>query len=96
MRDAVEDFLFDERQTHRALSRVVCDGVGDEADVTFPGNLLHDLCLSDAGRAHQKDGTLADFRNPVLAEFVFVQIGPDGIFDIFLCFLYIHRLLSPK
>lgn len=72
------------------------DGIGDKADITLSGNLLHDLCLADAGRSHQKDGTLPDFRNTVLTVFILVQISPDSIFDIFFCFLYIHGYQSSK
>ena len=94
--DAVKYLFLNEREAHSALSRMVGNGIGDETDAAFLRNLLHDLCFSDAGRPHQKDGTLPDLRNTVLAVFILVQISPDSIFDIFFCFLYIHGYQSFK
>ena len=46
---------------------MVGDGIGDKADVAFPGNLLHYLGFSYSGRAYEENGTLPDLWNFVLA-----------------------------
>ena len=54
------DLMFNKRQTHGALSCMMSNGIGHQAQLTFPGNLLHDLCLSHSRRPDQKHRSLPD------------------------------------
>ena len=71
------------------------DRIGNESDAAFPGNLLHNLCFSDSRRAHKKDRSLTDRRDPVLTKFVFCKICFYRISDLLFCSFDIHDLSSP-
>ena len=62
--------LPDKRQPHRALSRMVCDRVGHKSDLHLLCDLLHDLCLADPRRSHEKDRPLPDGRDLIFPECV--------------------------
>ena len=80
----------DEGQTDSALPCVVCDGVRDQTDPKLPGDLLHDGCLADSGRSHEKDGSLPFRRNLIGAGLVLLQVGPDCIDDFLFGFLNVQ------
>ena len=66
-----EGFFGDKRQTDGTLPGVMCDGVGDETDTAFSGNLLHNLCFTDSGSADEKNGALPDGGNHIFSVFIF-------------------------
>ena len=74
--------LLDHGQAHGALAGVVGDGIGHQGHPLLPGNLLHDLGFSDAWRAHQQNGPLANGGNGILAVLVPAEIGPDRVGDL--------------
>ena len=57
-------------KSHSTLPGVVGNGIGNKSNPAFPCYLFHNLCLSDSRRAHKKDRSLSDRRDPVLTEFV--------------------------
>ena len=64
-------FFGDKRQTDGALAGVMRDGVGNETDTAFSGNLLHNLCFSDSGSADEKNGALPHGGNDIFSIFIF-------------------------
>ncbi|CAN4045235.1 Stage 0 sporulation A-like protein, partial [Dysosmobacter welbionis] len=60
--------LFDEGQADGALSGVVGDGVGHQAHAGLGGDLLHDLGLAHARRAHQQHRPLAHCGDQVVPQ----------------------------
>ena len=70
--------LFDEGQADGALPGVVGDGVGHQAHAGLRGDLLHDLGLADARRAHQQHGPLAHRGDEVVPQLVPGQIRLAG------------------
>ena len=80
----------DEGKADGALSGVVGDRVGDQADPQFLGDLLHDGGLADAGRSHEENGPLPLRRNFIGAGLVLVQVGPDGIDDFLFGFFNVQ------
>ncbi len=91
---AVGLFL-DERQPNGALPRVVRDGIGNQGNAAFARHLLDDLRFSHAGRAHQKQRTLADCGNPIVSVFILLQIGTHGVSNFFLDIFNIHNGAVP-
>ena len=75
--------LPDKGQTHGALAGVVGDGVGHQAHAGLGGDLLHDLGLADARRAHQQDGALPDGGNGVFAQRILGKVSFYGMLDLF-------------
>ena len=71
------------------------DSIGYQGNTALPGDLLHNLGFSDSGRAHKKDRSLTDRRNPVLAEFIFCKVCIYGISDLLFCPFYVHDIFSP-
>ena len=82
--------LPDKRQPHGTLPGVVGNGIGYQVDLTFPGDLLHDLCLSDSRRAHQQNGALPDGRNAVFSIGVLDQICLYSVLDLLFCSFNVH------
>ena len=70
------------------------DGVSHQRHAALPRRLFHDPRLADARRAHQQDGALPDGRDGVFAQRVLGQIGFDGMFDLLLGSLDIHKASS--
>ncbi len=64
-------FFLDIRQANGALSGMMSDRVGYQADFTFSGYLLHDLRLSNSRRSHKKNGALSHGRYFILPMAVF-------------------------
>ena len=62
--------FYNKRKSHSTLPGVVGNGIGNKSNPAFPCYLFHNLCLSDSRRAHKKDRSLSDCRDPVLTEFV--------------------------
>ena len=62
--------FYNKRKSHSTLPGVVGNGIGNKSNPAFPCYLFHNLCLSDSRRAHKKDRSLSDRRDPVLTEFV--------------------------
>ena len=60
VRFAIKCFFFDEGQTNGTLSCVMSNSICDKADITFLGNLLHNLCFPNSGRSHQQDRALTN------------------------------------
>ena len=63
------------RQTDRALSGVVRDGIAHQVDAALSGRLFHDRRLADAGRADQEKRALPLHRNHIFACLIPQQIG---------------------
>ncbi|CAN4034599.1 Iron-uptake system permease protein FeuB, partial [Dysosmobacter welbionis] len=86
--------LFDEGQADGALSGVVGDGVGHQAHAGLGGDLLHDLGLAHARRAHQQHRPLAHCGDQVVPQLVLGQIRLQGIGDLLLCLFDVHIVSS--
>ena len=83
--------LRDFGQAYGALPGVVGHGVGHHGKPRLPGRLLHDGGLSHPGRADQQQGPLVYKRIAIIPVSILLQIGRQGVFDFFFCFLNIHR-----
>ena len=81
----------DFRQSYRALTGMMGDGIGHEPNLAFLCDLLHNGCFADSRRSHQKDWPLAHQRIDVPTLFVFSQISQKGMLNLIFCFFYIHR-----
>ena len=86
------DLLPDKGEADGALPGVVGDGVGHKPDPALSGDLFHDLRLTYARRAHEKDGPLPDSRYHVLPIGVLFQIGLYGVPDFLFGSFYIHAV----
>ena len=64
--------------------------IADKPHLTFPGDLLHHRCLSNARRPDQKDRPLSHKRKCIASHCILMQICPQGMCDLFFCFLYVH------
>ena len=82
--------LFDEGQADGALPCVVGDGVGHQPYTGLGGDLLHDLGLAHAGRAHQQHRPLAHRGDQIVPQLVPGQIRLQGIGDLLLCLFDVH------
>ena len=82
--------LFDEGQADGTLPGVVGDGVGHQAHAGLGGDLLHDLGLAHARRAHQQHRPLAHRGDQVVAQLVPGQIRLQGVGDLLLCLFDVH------
>ena len=71
------------------------DGVGYQAHLAFPGNLLHDLGLADSRCPDEKNGTLCHHRDLVLPVLIFQKVSFYCISNLFFRSLNIHNL-SPR
>ena len=87
-------FVTDKRQAKRTLSCVMRHGIGHQCDIHLLCDLLHNSSFSDTRRAKQKYRSLTFNRNAVISVLIFHQINANGLFNLFLCFLYIHVCLS--
>ena len=83
-------FLYELRQSDCALPCVMRHRIADEPHLTFPGDLFHHRCLSNARRSDQKDRTLPHKRKCIASHCILMQICPQGMCDLFFCFLYVH------
>ena len=54
------NLMFNKRKTHGALPCMVGNGIGNQTQTAFSGNLLHNLGFSHSRRADQKHRPLAD------------------------------------
>ena len=90
----VIDALFNEGQAHGALAGVVGDGVGHQSHVFLGGDLLHDLGLADARRAHQQNGALPHGGDAVIAQRVPAEVSAQGVADLFLGLFDVHKMTS--
>ncbi len=88
------DLVGDVRQAQGALAGVVGHRIGDQRQVQFGGDLRHDGSFTDAGRAHQEDGTLPLDRDDIVPDLVAGQVGLYRKFDLFFCFSDIHTKSS--
>src|SRR5699024_4406858 len=86
------DLLPDKGKADGALPGVVGDGVGHKPDPALSGDLFHDLRLTYARRAHEKDGPLPDSRDHILPIGVLFQICLYGVFNFLFGSLYIHAV----
>ena len=86
--------LPDKRQADGALAGVVGDGVGHQRNAALLGDLLHDLGLADARRAHQQDGALAYRRDQRCTGVIAGKVSPHGLFDFLFRTLNIHSASS--
>ena len=84
--------LFDERQADGALAGVVGDGVGHQAHALLRRDLLHDLGLADARRAHQQHGPLPDRGDQVIPQGVLFEIRLQRVGDLLLCLFDVHSV----
>ena len=87
-------FFSDKRKPHSALPCMVRDCICHKADAHLLRNLLHDLCLADPRRSHQKHGALTDRRDPVAPESILCKICLYGILDLLFCTFYIQISFS--
>ena len=87
---AIIYMMVDIGQAEGALAGVMGDGIGDQAHTSLGRNLLHDLGLANARRAHQQDRTLAHGRDLVLAERVAGKVGFDGIGNLLFGSFDVH------
>ena len=83
--------LPDKGKSHSALPGVVGDGIGYQVDLTFPGDLFHDLCLADPRRSHKQNGALPDGGNTVFPIFIFDQICLYSVLDLLFCSFNVHQ-----
>ena len=82
--------LPDERQADGALAGVVGDGVGHQRNVALLRDLLHDLGLADARRAHQQNGALPHGGDQRAANVVRGKVRLHGALDFLFGTLNIH------
>ena len=83
-------FLYELRQSDRTLPCVMRHRIADKPHLAFPGDLLHHRCLSNARRPDQKDRPLSHKRKCIASHCILMQICPQGMCDLFFCFLYVH------
>ena len=89
-----ELLVLDVGQAERGLARVVGQRVGHQPDAGLLRDLLHDLGLADARRAHQQDGALPDGRDAVGAELVAREIGAQRVLDLIFGSFDMHKQVS--
>ena len=82
--------LPDERQADGALAGVVGDSVGHQRNVALLRDLLHDLGLADARRAHQQNGALPHGGDQRAANVVRGKVRLHGALDFLFGTLNIH------
>ena len=82
--------LPDERQADGALAGVVGDGVGHQRNVALLRDLLHDLGLADARRAHQQNGALPHGGDQRAANVVRGKVRLHGALNFLFGTLNIH------
>ena len=87
---ALELFVHDERQTERALARVMRHGIRHQADAQLLGYLSHDGRLADARGAHQEHRPLAAGIQQRPTMLVGGQIRLDGILHLLFRFCNVH------
>ena len=63
-------FFLNKRQPHCALAGMMGDRIRHQADPALSCHLLHDLCLSDSRRPHQKDRPLMNSGDHVFSTFI--------------------------
>ena len=80
----------DKRKSHCTLPGMVRNGIGNQIDSTFSGDLLHNLGLSDSRRPHKKNGSLPYGRNLIISICILQKICLNGIFDFIFCPFNIH------
>ncbi len=82
------------RQPHRALSRMVGDGICHQPGPALLRCLLHDRRLADPRRPHQKHRSLTHRRDPPASSVILRRIRAYGAYDLFLCLPYVHLPVS--
>lgn len=87
--------LPNERQSERALSRVVRHGVRDQSDVHFVRKLRQDCRLADARRPHQQRRPLMQHRNAQLTVLRPFRVGQHHPPQLLLGLPYIHPSSLP-
>ena len=92
------DLAADERQSYRALARMVCHRVRNQAYTQLRCELFHDGGLAYTRRTDQQHRPLLFDRYHVVSEIVLCQICRDGIPYLFFCLAYVHIafLTEPK
>ena len=93
---AAEGLLLDEGEAQGGLAGVVGDGVAHQADAQLAGDLLHDLGLADARRAHEEERPLPHRRDAPGPQLVFGQVGPDGVLDLLFGAFDVHGSSSSE
>ena len=81
------------RKSNCTLSGMVGNGVRNQSHLTFPGNLLHDLCLADSRGANKKNRALGHNRDLILPVFIFQKVGFYCIAYFFLRSLDVHNII---
>ena len=85
--------MLNKRQTHRALSCVMGDGISHQADPALLRHLLHDLSFADSGRSDQQHRALADGRDLVSPKLILCQIRGHRILDFLFCTFDVHNII---
>ena len=70
------------------------DGVGDQSDPAFSCDLLHNLCLPDTRRPHEKNRPLPERWYQIMPVLVFLQVSLNGIQNLLLCSFDMHPYAS--
>ena len=86
-----ELLVLDVGQAERGLARVVGQRIGHQPHMGLVRDLLHDLGLADARRAHEQGGALTDGRDAVRAELVAREIGAQRVFDLVFGSFDVHK-----
>ena len=81
------------RKSNCTLSGMVGNGVRNQSHLTFPGNLLHDLCLADSRGANKKNRALGHNRYLILPVFIFQKVSFYCIAYFFLRSLDVHNII---
>ena len=82
--------VHDERQTERALPRVVRHGIRHKPDAELSCNLSDHSRFPNAGCAEEEQGALRFGRDEVGAGFIAGKVSLDGVRDLVLRFCDVH------